>query len=311
MDSERVQLKERGVRPLLLDGAMGTLLEARGVACPPPLWTAQAMSEQPEEVAAVHRAYAAAGAEVLTANTFRTRGRSLIAARSSLNPRALTLRAVDVARRAAEREDGAARGRPETWVAGSLAPLEDCYRPERVPDDASLVREHREHADHLAEAGCDLILVETHNSVREARVATRAAAATGLPVWTSFVCGARARLLSGEPLAGAVQAAIDAGALAVGINCTALDHCGAALEVLAECGHPFGLAPNLRFDPSGSAPTADPCAPARFAETALAWQRAGARYLGACCGSGPDHVAALRRVVDHEYTAPAPKCASG
>jgi S-methylmethionine-dependent homocysteine/selenocysteine methylase len=75
----------------------------------------------------------------------------------------------------------------DIFVAGSLSPLEDCYRPDLVPDDAALAREHGAQARFLAEAGVDLILAETHNTIREAVAAVRAAKATGVPVFVSLV----------------------------------------------------------------------------------------------------------------------------
>ena len=99
------------------------------------------MIEVPETVLAIHRAYAAAGAQALTANTFRTQRRTLEKAGQGDRAGELT-----------EAGGGAgARGRSESgiFVLGSAPPLEDCFHPELVPDDASLAREHGEHARNL------------------------------------------------------------------------------------------------------------------------------------------------------------------
>ena len=103
------------------------------------------MIDHPESVAAIHLEYAEAGAEVLTTNTFRTRARSLVAAGLREDAAKLTGRAVAAARGAASDKEFPG----SVWVAGSLAPLEDCYLPERVPDDACLAREHGELAEAL------------------------------------------------------------------------------------------------------------------------------------------------------------------
>ena len=182
---------------LLLDGATGTELERRGVRASLPLWSAHALVHDPESVRRVHSDYVAAGADLLTANTFRTQRRTL--ARDGLGERAaeLTARAVSLARIAAG--DRAA-------VLGSAPPLEDCFSPERVPDTDALAREHAEHARNLATAGADGVLVETMNTVREAAAAARAARDVGLPVLVSFTCWEGAHLLSREPLAEAIEA---------------------------------------------------------------------------------------------------------
>jgi len=186
-------------RPILLDGATGTELNRRGVNTDLPLWSAQALVTAPAVLHQVHADYVRAGAEVITANTFRTHRRSL--ARGGLGERAaeLTRQAVDVARQAIHQ---AGYGRP-SYVAGSLAPLEDCYSPELVPPQAECEQEHAEMARNLAAAGVDLILVETMNTIREARAAVRAARATGLPVLASFVCHGDGNLFSGESIAAA------------------------------------------------------------------------------------------------------------
>ena len=146
---------------------MGTQLEQHGARTSLPLWSAWALLDSPELVLAIHQAEAAAGAEILTANTFRTHRRTL--AREGLEARSaeLTRTAVALAREAAR---GA--GRP-TFVAGSLSPLEDCYRPDLTPEGEALEREHAMQAESLAAGGVDGILIETQNTVREMAAATR------------------------------------------------------------------------------------------------------------------------------------------
>ena len=279
---------ERRAAPALLDGALGTELERRGAPTLLPLWSTQALLERPDLVAAIHRDYVAAGAELLTAGSFRTQRRTLERAGAGARAEELTCLAVSLAR-------GAARtARREVFVLGSQAPLEDCYRPDLVPEAAALAREHAEHAESLAAAGADAILVETMNSVREAAAAARAAGATGLPVIVSFVCGEGARLLSGEPLEAGLEAAARSAPLAVGVNCLPPHAVGACLGILAATGLPFGVYPNLGApDPlRGFAPSAD-FSPAELAAEARLWIDAGAAFVGGCCGTGPAHVRAL------------------
>jgi S-methylmethionine-dependent homocysteine/selenocysteine methylase len=279
----------RRAAPLLLDGALGTELERRGVATGLPLWSARALFERPEVVAEIHRDYVAAGAELLTADTFRTQRRTL-AREGRADAAELTRRAVELARSAA-----LAAPRPVA-VLGSAAPLEDCYRPALVPDAASLAREHAEHAEHLAAARVDAILVETMNAVREAEAAARAARATGLPFLVSFVCGEDARLLSGEPLAAGLDAVAAQGPLALGVNCLAPSRVAPCLPELARAGLPFCVYANLGSpDPMGGFASSTACGPHAYAEHATRWVAAGASVVGGCCGTGPDHIAALAR----------------
>ncbi len=279
-------------RPLVFDGATGTELERHGVSVELPLWSTQGLLEAPETLERIHRDYVDAGADALTACTFRTQERIL--ARAGLAGRAqeLTRRAVEIARRAA----GAA-ARP-VLVVGSAPPLEDCYRPDLVPDAGALAREHAAHANNLLAAGVDEILAETHCTIREARAAAKAAREADLPCRVSFVATAGARLLSGESLGDAIEAVAPL-CRAVGVNCLPLLHVDACVTALRASGLPWGVQPNL------GAPGAHPhdprehdCAPAEFAQAVANWIEAGASFVGGCCGTRAAHVAAIRARID-------------
>jgi S-methylmethionine-dependent homocysteine/selenocysteine methylase len=290
-EGQRPTLSERLAERTLLviDGATGTELERRGAPMSLPLWSSLALVHTPELVVAVHADYVAAGADVITANTFRTQRRSL--ERGGWGDRAgeLTRQAVSLAREAAS---GAGGGRP-IWVLGSAPPLEDCYRPDLVPGDDALQREHAEHAAHLAAAGVDAIAVETMSCAREAAAATRAARETGLPVLVSFVCWNGARLLSGEPLREALDATLPESPAAVLVNCLPPSNVHACLPALRGTGLAFGVYPNLGApgNPPDSARSED-CTPAVFAELAAGWRASGASLIGGCCGTTPAHIGA-------------------
>lgn len=267
---------------------MGTTLAVRGAKLLPPLWSAAALETHPGLVRQIHEENVAAGADILTANTFRTHARNGLGERAA----SATALAVRLAREAA-------RGVPRAvWVAGSLSPLEDCYSPGLVPGDADLEREHGRQAETLAEAGCDLVLAETLNSLREARAALRAAAATGLPVLVSLVSDGRGRLLSGEPLAAVAAVLLDERIppVVLGLNCVPARRLFTDLEVLARA------APGVPLLASGNTGRArdearglfeEPIEPAAYAREAAQWIRLGARIVGGCCGTSAPHVAAL------------------
>lgn len=284
----RLRERLRSGPPLLLDGATGTELERRGAYTGLPLWGTHALLDRPELVAEIHADYAAAGAEILTANTFRTQRRALDHGGIGRRAAELTARAVHLAREGARRA-----GRGDTvLIAGSDPTLEDCYQPDRVPEDAALEREHAEHQRNLAEAGADLLLIETINSIREAVAALRVA--RGLPAVVSFICDGHARLLSGEPLRDALAAVAGLGPLAVCVNCLPPSAVPPCLPVLRGSGLPFGVYANLGApaDDTGFARTED-CTPEQLAGLAAEWCAAGARIAGGCCGTTPAHVRAI------------------
>ncbi len=281
---------------VLLDGALGTELERRGVATRLPLWSAQALIDAPERVREIHEEYARSGSDILTAATFRTSPRALRKAGLESEADRMTAQAIALAR---EARDRAGTGRV-VWIAGSLAPLEDCYRPDLAPASDVAEREHREQAARLVRSGAEVLLVETMNSIGEAVSAVRGARASGLPVLVSFICRSPVEIWSGESLAAAVRAVEPLGPDAILVNCTPSDLASGCVETIARATDiPTGCYPNAggpdfeegtwRFDPAMT--------PERFAAAAGEWVRNGAQIVGGCCGTGPEHVRALRAVL--------------
>jgi S-methylmethionine-dependent homocysteine/selenocysteine methylase len=173
-----------------------------------------------------------------------------------------------------------------------MAPVEDCYRPDLVPADDELRTEHAWLATELSRAGVDTVLVETMNTAREARTALSAVRETGSRAWVSFACTAGARLLSGEPLAEAAKAVEADGAAMVLVNCTSPAHTEECLRVLAgTCAGPIGAYPNLE-DRDGT--PAGARTPEAFGDLAARWRDDyGLALVGGCCGSTPEHIAAM------------------
>ena len=164
----------------LLDGPLGTELNARGIETCLPAWSAGALIDAPDVVERIHRDYAAAGARIHTAKyIFGTKRRTLGDRWEKLARRAVTI---------------AQRALPGMRVAGSIAPLEDCYRPDLSP--ANSRSEHRELAHVLHSAGCDILLCETFPHIGEARIAVEEAVRTGTETWVGFTAGPRADLLT-------------------------------------------------------------------------------------------------------------------
>ena len=284
-------------RPVLLDGAVGTELARRGVPSGLPLWSAHAFldSRWVCVLRGIHEDYARAGAEILVTNTFRTTRRALERADRGGDWRTFNEIAVACAR------DATARAGGPCLVAGGIAPLEDCYSPRLVPPDADCLAEHARQVELLARLGVDLILIETMNCAREARAALAAARASGLDVLLSLCPEAPGRLLSGEPLQDVVPGLVEAG--------------GDTLRgILLNCADPdtlqlvfprfLALAPELPHGLYAHLGERDPVSgwrmparhePERYADWAVRRIEEGARLVGGCCGTTPDHIAALGR----------------
>ncbi len=300
--SKRFLERLRSGPPLLLDAAMGTELQRRDANTTLPLWSARTLIDDPELVWTIHGDEVAASAEIVTANTFRTHARTL--AKAGLEARAgeLSALAVRLAHQAAS-----VPGR-EVFVAGSLSPLEDCYRPDLVPEQAAIDREHAAQARFLAESGVDLILAETHNTIREAVAATKAAKVTGVPVVVSLVTDGSGRLLSSESLGDAAAALLPLAPDAIGINCVPAGRLAGDLAVLgaAARGVPLVAYGNLGLPADGPGWSfTEELAPADYAAEAGRWIALGACIVGGCCGTTGEHTRAMRALIQAASAQPA------
>ena len=282
-----------GDQVIVLDGALGTELLRRQVQLSLPLWSAAALGTAPETVGRIHREYRAAGAAIITAGTFRTTSYTYRLAgfdepEATDRARASTFEALSLAREAAA---GAA------LVAGSLAPVGDCYAIEDYPGREVARRTYRQLSGWLAEAGADLALVETQINLEEALLALEAATVAGLPALVSFLVDEQMCLWSGTPLNEAVQAVHDQGALGVLVNCVTLDIAQKAAEQLAaHTSLPFGLYANAgRSQPAVDGTITRLYPNEQFVASALRWVQLGARLVGGCCGTTPATIRLLRR----------------
>jgi S-methylmethionine-dependent homocysteine/selenocysteine methylase len=247
---------------LLLDGPMGTALAARGVATPAPGWSAYAIDAAPEVVREIHRSYALA--DVHRTNTFRTQPRLF------LEYRRMNHEAVELAR---------GKGR----VAGVLAPIEDCYRPDLSPLPEEARPLHRAMAESLRDAGVDLLLAETFPHGGEARIAVEECVRTGLETWIALTAGPYGKLMTPAAMEEAARACVGEGAKAVLVNCSPVESTIAYVERLARLGVACGAYANS-FEASDVE---------RYMKEAERWVSAGATIVGGCCGTTAEHLAAL------------------
>ena len=276
-----------------IDGATGSELERRGVDLSLPLWSTRALLDAPRVLADVHRDYLLAGAQAITTATFRTHRRSL--EKVGLGDRCgeLTRQAVEIARTVRDECSS------DALVLGSVAPLEDCYRPDLVPDEETCLREHSQLMEHLMAAGADLILIETMNQLSEARAAVQAARRVAAGRWLISFCtridGPPGVLLSGEELVAFLPELEDA--QAVGINCVAAQAIPDQVSLLRDV---LGQTPILAYgnighaDEDGNWICSDGIHPDDYAADVASWIDAGASIVGGCCGTTPEHIRVIK-----------------
>ena len=268
-------------RVLLLDGGLGSMLIAAGLEAgrAPDSWNL----EQPERVEAVHRAYADAGADIVHTNTFGANPARLAGAGLAGRCAEVNAAAAAIARRAVA-------GR--ALVAGDVGPSGHALPPVGNASLDELREGFRLQVHALAEAGVDLLSVETMSDVREALAAVEAGVETGLAVIGSMTFEARRRgtfTVMGDPLVASLRRLAEAGAVAVGLNCSVTAEAMTAMvrEAAPALGVPLAAQPNAglpEMTPEGVAYRADPEA---FARHAVVMVGAGARLVGGCCGTTP------------------------
>ena len=184
-------------------------------------------------------------------------------------------------------------------IAGCLAPLEDCYMPELVPQDDELFEEHLVVGSQLKESGVDYIFAETINSIREAVAVAKVARKVHLPFAVSFVCDENGLLLSGESLYKATSVISDYKPIYASVNCRPAVQMEKAVKALSSASHcPVGVYANgegLPDDDMGWAfPEGLGVATERYLEIAQSWVEEGATLIGGCSGTTPEYIKALR-----------------
>ena len=288
-------LRELARRSLLGDGATGTQLQSLGLApgaCGE-LWNL----EHPDRVRELHRRYLAAGADLLTTNTFGGTTTVLTGHGLAAQAQAINVAAARLAREIAGEQ---------AWVLGDIGPFGGLLEPlgDTAPETAVTV--FRQQAAALLEGGADVILVETMSDPAEMELAVGAAREAGAAIIIATYAFQKSavgyRTMMGTTAAECVARALAAGAHIVGANCgTELsldDYASLTVELVAAAGtapvivQPNAGSPVLREGRISYAESA-----AQFAAAAPRLLAAGARIVGGCCGSTPEHIAAMRTVV--------------
>ncbi|MBD5627579.1 MAG: dihydropteroate synthase [Desulfovibrio sp.] len=286
-------------RPLLLDGAMGTMLQAAGM--PPGVSPDQYCLDNPDILRGIHRAYLEAGSNIITTCTF------------GANPFKLApgLDAFDVCRRltgiAREAAQSAPEGRP-VFVAGNVGPSGLFARPLGPLEPRELVEGFARQIRGLAAGGADLIFIETQFDLAEARAAVAAAREVcDLPVMVSmtFEHGVSLTGSSPEIFAETMQ---NLGADVLGTNCSLGpdEMLPVVRELLSVCACPVMAEPNAGLPELRDGQTVFPMGPEAFAQKTAAFAAMGAQVLGGCCGTTPAHITALARAVASVSREPRP-----
>ena len=282
-------LQELDQRVLVCDGAMGTMLYARGI------FLNRSFDElnltQPDLVAEVHQAYARAGADVIETNTFGANRVKLGAFGLADRVHTINAQGAKIARHAA---------RDHAYVAGAIGPLGIRVEPWGKTGVDEAEEYFREQASGLLEGGVDLFVLETFRDVNEIGAAIRAVRSLcDLPIVAQMTTEEDGNSLDGVAPETFVPDLEQRGADVVGLNCSV----GPAamletLERMARVAHvKLAAQPNAGKPREIEGRNLYLCSPDYMASYARRFINAGVRLVGGCCGTTPDHIRAIKTAV--------------
>ena len=277
--------------PIIMDGAMGSELIKRGAILPQHIWSAHANIEHPNLVKTIHQEYIDSGAKIIIANTFRATPRSYIKtglsmdlaiqkAYSSLN------KAIQLAKQAAK---------DNTIILGSIAPLEDCYKPELFPGEKIAEAEFKVIIKWLFDAKVDGIILETMNNLAETTTVLNILSDYHMPTYVSYYLKTAKQLPSHESLSAAISLLKNYEISALLFNCSPIATMNKVIDnMIKDYDGAWGVYPNLgEGQPSPNGKINVISSNKAFLKFINKSINRGAKIIGACCGSSPRHIKLL------------------
>ena len=285
---------QQSPRPLLSDGAMGTVLHQRGIGfdvC----FDALNLSH-PAMVADIHREYIEAGSQIIQTNTFGANRYKL--ARHGLETQVAEINAsgVELARRVIMASF------KNVLIAGDVGPLGVRLAPFGRVQPEQARQAFYEQISALVQAKIDLLIIETMTDLHEVFEAIQAARLIDpqLPILASMTFTRDERTLLGDSPAKVARSLYEAGADVIGVNCSGGPN--QILQILKQMrqavpdGH-FSVMPNAGWPEQVSGRIMYPAAPEYFGDYALSFWQAGASVIGGCCGTTPGHISAMAQAI--------------
>lgn len=276
-------------RPLILDGAIGSLLIAHGIKADKFLWSSIANLTAPNIVKQVHLDYIKAGTDIITTNTFRTNPAAVKLSGYDINSEDFVAKSVHLATDLKKEYD--------IFVAGSNAPAEDCYQAERTLGYREIEYNHKKHIELLYENGCDFILNETQSHLDEIEITSKFCSENKIPFVVSLYFDNNLNLLSGESLSEAVHLILSYSPIAISSNCVPPKN----FETFIKNYSPdfeWGFYLNCGIgEPADEAITCS-LSPEEYLNDLKKWLPMNPLFVGACCGSNPNHIKVIKEYLD-------------
>ena len=277
---------------LVTDGATGTNLQSAGLA--PGIHTEDWVFDHPEKILDLEKAFVAAGSDIILTCTF---GGTRLRMKDAKHGKEI----IELNKRAAELALQAALSKQGVIVGGSMGPLGQLLKPYGPITYEEARDAFAEKAGALADGGVELLVIETHYALEAADAAFEGArSATDLPIVVSFSYDRGTRTMMGIKPVDVIKKYKAKGAMVVGANCgTTLENMETVIKEYSatEIGIPLWAKPNAGIPRLVASQTTFDITPKTMAEFAKKYVEIGAQIVGGCCGSTPEHVAAIAKAV--------------
>lgn len=283
---------ENKKRPLILDGAIGSYLQETSNLEATSMWSSLMNVSQKDKVIALHKEYINSGADIITANTFRTNPIAYKSVKIDISNQGLVRHSVNLTHEA--------RSGKKVIIAGSNAPAEDCYQIERTFSIEELVDNHKKHIQYLWDAGVDIILNETFSHLDEIEIVSQICSRKNIPFIISLYFAPELKILSGEDIYVVIDFVKKFNPTAIALNCISIETFS-KIDISKLSNIKWGFYLNC-----GSGEVTDhniTCGinPKDYSEFIKRYLYADPLFIGSCCGSNPTHTKALKELVDEVY----------
>ena len=287
------ELYEKKKRPLILDGAIGSLLQSKLKSKHTSLWSSELNVTNSQEITELHRSYIDAGADIITTNTFRTNPYAVKTSRKNYEIKKLVEDSVSIAISARDSRD--------ILIAGSNAPAEDCYQKERNVSLSELKENHEQHIETLWNGGVDLILNETMSHKDEIEIVSKYCNERSIPYITSLYLTDDLQLLSGESFYEIITFVTEYSPIAIGVNCISPSLFN-RIELDRLVSLNFGFYLNCGSGNVNDRDITCGISADDYLDEVKSHLKYDPVFVGSCCGSNPDHTRAIKEYFDEFYS---------
>ncbi len=279
-------------RPLVLDGAIGSLLQMSSSQRHPVLWSSYFNIINPDLVIKLHKEYIEAGADIITTNTFRTNP-------VAYNQASIKISNLEFVRKSVELTKTAIDGKENIFIAGSNPPAEDSYQQERKLLYKQIEKNHKIHIEMLYDSGCDFILNETQSHFDEIKIISKYCGDNDIPFIISLFVNEEMKILSGEEIFYVLDFIKDYSPIAIGINCI-YPEIFSLIKNNITFDYRWGYYLNCGSGNYNDFEIYEGVTPIEYGNIVKESFSPNLFFVGSCCGSTPLHTKAIRKAIDEK-----------